>query len=145
MSEILGHMYQDDTATNIAVAATDTDYIVTGMSCNIKRGMVFQNGKEFKIVTPGIYRVSWQTSFTSENANQDIEGAIGIGGTRVASTSSHRKIATGTDTGNMSGQGILILAVDNLVQLVVRNETSTGDIIIQHTQLTISLETEKVG
>jgi hypothetical protein len=145
MAEILGHMFQFDTHYTIAIAATDTDYIIDNMTCGMTRGMIFQNGQEFKIVTPGIYQVSWQLSFTASSANQDIESGIGLNGDLVTGTSAHSKITTATDTKSVSGVGCLICAANDLIQLVTHNETSTADVIVEHCHVMILLETQRVG
>ncbi len=132
-----GSMYQDDSGTTITVSATDTDYIVTGMSQGVLKSITFQNSKELKIVTPGDYQVVWSLSYTTASGNQEIEGAVGVNGVRDASTSAHKKITTGTDTVSIGGTGILSLGVNDLVQIVVRNETATVNIGVQHANLSL--------
>ncbi len=132
-----GSMYQDDAGTTITVSATNTDYIATGMSEGVLGNMTFQNARELKIVTAGIYKVDWSVSFTVASANQEIEAAVGVGGVRQAATSAHAKIATGTDTVNIGGTGLLNLAFNDLVQIVVRNETATVNINIEHANLSL--------
>lgn len=145
MADILGHMYQHNTDYTVSISASSTDYIVDNMTCGVKRGIGFQNGQEFKVITPGIYFVFWHLAFTAGAANQEIEGGIAVNGTRDDSTTGHRTISTGTDSGSMSGVGMLILAANALIQLVVRNNTSTNDVIVGHCQITAKLETTKVG
>jgi hypothetical protein len=132
-----GSMYQDDTGTVITVGATNTDYIVTGMSAGILGNTTFQNAKELVIALAGVYQVNWSVSFTVASANQEIEGAVGVGGVRKASTSAHSKINTATDTTQFGGTGLLALIVGDLVQIVVRNETATTNISIEHANLSL--------
>lgn len=132
-----GSMYQDDVATVITVSATNTDYIVTGMSQGVLNGMTLDNGRELTIVTPGVYKVDWSISIRCASANQEIEGAVGVNGTREPATSAHVKILTGSDDINMGGTGLLELSGSDLVQIVVRNETSTANITVDHANLSL--------
>jgi hypothetical protein len=132
-----GSMYQDDTGTTITVSSASVDYIVTGMSEGILNGTTFQNGKELKITREGIYQVVWSVSYTTAGANQEIEGAVGVNGTRNPQTSAHKKITTATDTVSIGGTGLLLLIVDDLVQILLRNETSTTNISIEHANLSL--------
>lgn len=136
-THVYGSMYQDDTATVITVSATNTDYIVTGMSGGSENQMTFQAAKEIKALVAGKYKIDWQVSFRAAAANQEIEGAVGINGTRQANTSAHHKIGTATDDVTMSGTGIITLAVNDLVQIVVRNETATQNITVDHANLSL--------
>lgn len=134
-----GHMGQDDTSTVITISVANTDVIVDGMIGGLTtNGMVFQNAQEFKAVQSGTYQVCWQLSFTSVSANQEIEGVIHVNSARQALTSSHRRISTATDTGSMSGCGLVDLAIDDLVSVQVRNETSTANIIIEHANVILT-------
>ena len=141
-----GHMYQDDAATVVTISGMSTDVIVDGYSLRSTRNMGWQNTQEYVITKAGEYDIEWSLSFQMvAGANQEIEAAIGVNGTRDPAASSHRKIGTATDTGSMSGLDTVILAVGDLVQLMVRNETSTNNVIVEHSQVRIKKTETKVG
>lgn len=132
-----GSMYQDDVATVITVSATDTDYIITGMSQGVLNGTTFDNGQELTITIAGVYKIDWSVSFRCASANQEIEGAVGVNGVREPATSSHQKVLTGSDDVTIGGTGLLNLAVSDLVQIVIRNETSAANVTIDHANLSL--------
>jgi hypothetical protein len=125
-----GEAYQDD----------------TGYTLNNSRGMSFQNSQEFVIPTKGEYDIEYQVSMLmAGGSNQELEFGIAVNGVRQPSTTCHRKIGTASDTGSASGMGELILDEGDLLQLVVRNETSTNNVIIEHGQLRLRRTSIKVG
>lgn len=135
--DALGHMYQHDTGTTVTISTIAVPVIVGGFSGGQTNYVTFQNSQELKIIRPGRYKVEWQCSFTAGASNQEIEGAIGINGTFQTSSTGHRKIGTGTDTGSMSGTTILNLSKDDLVQLMLLNETSTNNLGVEHAQVNV--------
>jgi hypothetical protein len=46
-------------------------------------------------------------------------------------------VLVGADTVNLSGTGLLELSIDDLVQIVVRNETGANNITIEHANLSL--------
>lgn len=131
-------LYQDDSGTVITIAATNTDYTVTGMTALGLYGFT-EASSVLTVATDGAgwYGVVWQMSMTSASANQEIEGCVYVGTTRQANTSSHRKFLATTDTGSFSGCGEIQLAAGDQVTLRVRNETDTNNVAIQHANLII--------
>ncbi|MCK5019032.1 MAG: hypothetical protein KAS32_18370, partial [Candidatus Peribacteraceae bacterium] len=134
-----GAMYQHDVGTVVTIPGANTDVIVDGFTTGLVSDMTFQNTQELKIATAGIYRTSWQLSFTTATQNREIEGGIAVNGVVDVSTTAHRKIGTASDTGSMSGVGTLSLAVDDLVQLMVRNETDGANVNAEHANVTVDL------
>ena len=65
-----------------------------------------------------------------------------VNNAEVASTeggSAHRKIGTGTDTGNMGAPTILDLTANDVVALGVINETSTNTVSVEHANLILTM------
>lgn len=141
-----GHAYQDDTGTVVTIDEKDVDVVVDGWTLHNSRGISFQNGQEFLIATAGEYDLEYQVSMAmAGGANQELEFCIAITSTREVSTTTHRRVTTNTDTGSASGLGELILHKGDLVQLAVRNESSTNNVIIEHGQLRLRKTNIKVG
>lgn len=132
-----GSMYCHDAATVITVAATNTDYIVTGMSGGAESGCTFQTGREIKAVYAGKYLVTWSTSVKIGVSGQEVEAAVAINGVRQNNTSAHMTDANANQDSCMGGTGIITLAVNDLVQLVLRNETATNNVTVDHANLTL--------
>jgi len=132
-----GSIYQDDASTTITVGAINTDYIVTGMTAGVLGSMTLAETQELVIEIAGVYKADWSLSNTTASANQEIEGAVGLNDARIASTSAHRKSLVGADTINMGGTGLLELDIGDLVQVVVRNETSASNIVVEHANLSL--------
>lgn len=131
-----GEMYQANSSTTITVDSANVAYKVTGYLSGHILGFKFVDNA---LVTPetGFYHISWNTSFTTSSANQDIEGYIGINGRVIPEGSSHVKIGTATDTRAFSGTSIDFLKQGDNVSFMVMNTTSSADVIIEHSSLII--------
>lgn len=133
-----GSMYNHDTSTIVTIGAMNT---ATRVPDGFTQGQVnlttFQNAREIVIDKAGRYKIDWSISFTTVNANQEIEGFPMINNVMNIQASAHRRIATGTDTGDMSGVCVLDLSASDVVALGVLNETSASNIIIEHSNMTI--------
>jgi len=131
-----GGMGQENVPTTITIAVAGTAVIVDGMSGGDTNNVTFQNAQELKVGKAGKYYVVWSVSFNMvSSSGQECEGAIGLNGAAQSFGSAHRKIAPANDTGDMSGCAIMDLAVDDLITIMVTNETSTVDIVIAHAGL----------
>ena len=131
-----GGMGQENVPTTVTIAVAGTAVIVDGMSGGDTNNVTFQNAQELKVGKAGKYYVVWSVSFNMvSSSGQECEGAIGLNGAAQSFGSAHRKIAPANDTGDMSGCAIMDLAVDDLITIMVTNETSTVDIVIAHAGL----------
>lgn len=134
--EIYGSKYQHDTSTLITINTIGVAERVGGFTIGTLKNMLNVSDHSIKVVNPGFYLITWQISFTSAAANQEIEGGVGIAGFFNTQATAHRKIGTGTDTGSMSGTCILNLSQNTEISLMVLNETSTNNITIEHANFT---------
>ncbi len=137
---IYGGMYiTDSAAQTIVVPAANTDYDLATMTTGTVTGMTFQNGKEFLIATAGKYKITWSMSVAiAAGAAITIEAASMINSTRQTHTIAQQSIALTTDTEALSGCGIITCIVNDVVKLVIRNETDTNDLVIKHANCTIT-------
>ncbi len=133
-----GSMSQENVPTSVTINTAGTFEIVTGMTGGETNLATFQNSQELKVLKAGRYFISWAVSFNmASGSGQEVEGAIGKGGTEQSPGSSHRTIGTGNDTGSMCGQAILDLAADDLITVMVTNESSTVSVVVEHASLSL--------
>lgn len=96
------------------------------------------NGRLRYTGTPSVEGyVSAVISMTGASGNQVLYWRLGINGTTQAATEVHRKIGAGTDVGAMPLGGLLPLATNDYVSIWVRNTTSTADISIEASHLSV--------
>ncbi len=135
-----GAMGQENIPTTVTINTAGTAEIVLGMTGGETNLATFQNSRELKVTKAGRYLITWAVSFNmASGSGQEVEGAIGKGGTAQSVGSAHRKIGTANDTGSMCGNGFLDLAADDLITIMVANETSTVDVVIAHASLTLMM------
>ena len=135
-----GNMGQDNIPTTVTINTAGVAEIVDGMSGGESNLITFQNAQELKVTKAGRYFITWAASFNmASGSGQEIEGGIGKGGVVQALGSAHRTIGTGNDTGSICGTAILDLAADDLITIMVTNESTTVNIVIEHASLTMSM------
>ena len=136
-----GSMYNHDVGTTVNIIAQNTPtQIPEGFTQGEVNLATFGNAREITVEKAGRYAITWQISFTTASANQEIEGCVMVDGTADLTITAHRKIGTATDTGSMSATGILDLAASAVVSLAVTNESSaTVDVDIEHANLTLTM------
>ncbi len=132
---ICGQFGQENIPTTVAVGAVDTDYVVNGMTNLIDNRLIFQNNKEYKVETKGFYLCIWGLSIQVAAGGKEIEGAVGLNGAKQPLSSGHRTIANPNDSGHIGGVGLVDCAVNDLLSIVVRNNTDTQNIIVNHANL----------
>jgi hypothetical protein len=134
-----GSMYIDNGSVVRTIAATNTYYEVasgfTGGRCS---QFVFQNSKELKCSRAGTYKISWQMSRSVPGTLQEIEGGVFKNSTIQLNTTSHNQSVAAATQQSFSGNGIIALAVNDLISLAVNNNTSTNSITITHANITIT-------
>lgn len=133
-----GAMGQENEPTTVTINSSGTAEIVGGQEGGETNNVIFQNSQELRILKAGRYLITWALSFNmTSGSGQEVEGAIGKGGVAQSQGSAHRKIGTANDTGAMCGNTILDLAVNNLITIMVTNETSTVNVVIAHASLSL--------
>lgn len=131
-----GDMYQYNASTTITVSASGTFYDVTGMSSNNAEGITFQNTHELLILRAGTYKVDWSCTLTDGSGTPILSGAVGINGTAQTNTVGQEKVSSG-DRACASGTGFITCAVNDVVTLMVANETNTNNITVYNCNLTL--------
>lgn len=130
-------MYQEDIPTTITIGTANVDVIVDGMLQGLLHQFTFASSQLTASVA-GDYKVDWSISFEmASGTGQQIEAAVFVNTARQGQTSAHRTIGNATDTGCISGTGIIAVAATDTVELRVRNETNTVNIIINHANLSL--------
>jgi hypothetical protein len=133
-----GSMAQENVPTTVTIETAGIAVILDGMTGGNTNNVTFQNNQELKVAKAGKYFISWAVSFDmASGSGQEVEGKIGIGGTGQAAGSAHRTIGTGNDTGSICGSAILTLSADDLVTIMLENESSTVNIVVAHASLTL--------
>lgn len=136
---VFGGMGQENIPTTVTIGTIGLAVIVDGMSVHQVNNVTFQNNQELKVGAAGMYQIVWSVSFNmASGSGQEVEGRIGVNGTPQAQGSAHRKIGTGNDTGNMCGSAILDLAVDDLITIMVENDSTTVDVVVSHASLVLT-------
>lgn len=124
--------------TTVTVSASDTWYEVgSGISGGTCSGFTFQNNKELKCVTPGIYLLVWSLSVECASANQEVEATIMKGGAAQTPFASHCELITANKPQTLCGNGIIALIADDLISLAVLNHTAGNNVVIDHINLSL--------
>jgi hypothetical protein len=138
-----GGMYIEDgsVATTLTNAHPSTYPIASGFTTGLVNGITFQNSKELKILTAGVYKVDWSLSISVNASDQTIEGLVlgGAAGTteQMATVNATRAKESGV-VYSVSGSGLITCAVNDLIRLGLENETSTGKVVTtNHANLSI--------
>lgn len=132
---VYGGMHQQNIPTTITIGSAGVDVIVTGMSAMTANRFIFASS-QLTAAVAGDYITRWSISFHMASASgQQTEGSLYVNTTRQDQTSAHRTIGTGSDTGNMGGGGIVTMAVTDTIEVRVKNNTSTVDIVIDHANM----------
>ncbi len=140
--KLSGHMF-----TNTVIATTLVDQGTfyeldgaTAWTAGHLNGCTFTD-PGITVLTAGVYEVIWSlsTDFSSSpGSKQEIEYAIMVNGVIQDEGQAHRTLANSTDTGNACGVGSIDVAVNEVVSLAAKNETSSGKILqVAHGNLSI--------
>ncbi len=85
------------------------------------------------------FRVSASVCMESSSSNQDLAAAIGINGTRETKTGIHFRFAVAsTDHVTATCSGIVNLSNGDKITLMVTNESSTGSVTVDYSNLTLT-------
>lgn len=132
-----GEMYMYNGAISVTVSATNTWYkVASGFSGGVNKNFTFQSSSELKCTKAGTYTVQWSISPEISSANQDTEYAVAVNGTAQTKTAAHLHFQNTNSELCAASGGILTLAVDDVLSLVLQNNTSTTNVTVQHANLT---------
>lgn len=134
-----GSMYNDMNSWTVNVVVANNSYPILGnMNLGLTSGgaFTFQNNCELLCNVVGIYLVNWSMSLQAASPNQDLEGFVMIGDVEQANTTNHSVNGSANKNTTVAGTGILSLVVNDRLRLGVSNHTNTGNIIVQHANLT---------
>ena len=138
-----GHMYHDNSTETITFGASSADSIITNFTVGEVEGFSIWGAdtRGLKVSTAGTYKITWSATIEAAGINQEMEITVGTGvsgQTREAGASSHATSGSLTSERTLSGNLITTLAADEIVTLLIRNETSTGSIDVYHANLSIT-------
>ena len=136
---LFGNMAQHAQSTTVIITtqSTWTD-IDSGYTDGNGTAFVFQNSKELKCVEPADYMLNWNISLQLVQINNiNIVGGVSINGTVKTLTTAHGRIGAGNDLINVSGTGVLTIAIDDLIRLTLINLDSTEDFTVEHAAITL--------
>ena len=134
-----GSMYNDNTSTNVTIGTAGTFVrIPSGFSQGQVNLCTFGNAREITVLKAGKYKIDWSISAAlTAGASDDVEGAIGIDNAKNAQGTAHRIVAAATDIGAFGGTAILDLSANQVVSLMVTNNTIAVDITVTHASLSL--------
>lgn len=132
-----GSFYQRNGTTTVTVSATDTFYIIGGMTTGEVSNVTFQNSQELLIQTAGKYAVNYSVSLSDGAGTPTIEVGVLKSGTIQANTATQADLSGAGKQSTFSGSGILSLAAGDLVQLGANNKTNTNNLTVTHANLTL--------
>jgi hypothetical protein len=137
-----GSFYCEDAAIATTITTAGLYYpILSGMITGHVSRMVFQNARELKVLSSGIYKVDWSLSLSVNASDQTIEGMVlsGAAGTTVnLNTVNATRAKENGVVYSVGGTGIIQCVKNELVRLGLENETSSGNIItVNHANIAI--------
>lgn len=133
-----GEMYANNAGTTITVSVIDTWYpITTGFSGGTNKNITFQNNHELKCNQSGVYSLQYSVSMEASGTNKDTEYAVTINNVVQNNTTAHFHFQTSNSEVCIASGGIITLAANDVVRLVVRNRTSATNLLMEHASLTL--------
>lgn len=125
----------------VTISSADIYFQVVGAAntffAGFLNGFIFQNNQELKCIASGKYLVNWSMSVSCAQANQEVMGAVMINTTAQNLTAAHAEVVSANKPQTVSGSGILLLNVNDLVRMAVENQNATNNITVQHVTLTL--------
>lgn len=134
-----GSMYGNEISESVTVSATDTYYDVDGSLSDggSTAAFTFQSSMQLRCDIPGTYLVNWSMGIQAAAAAQDLSGGVGVDGAVKVNTIQHAYKATAAADCALSGTGIITLAANEVVTLMVANHTAVNNITVEHATLTL--------
>lgn len=136
---LYGSMYIDDGAQAVTISVADTYYeIGGGFSDGGNDGFTLQNSKELKCLVAGKYKVDWAITIQNANSDRTVAGGIMVNTTEQHNTeNATRTKENGVDYA-VGGSGIIDLAVDDVVKIMVNDYTGTGTLTVTHANMCLT-------
>lgn len=132
-----GSMYMNAGSQSVTVSSSSTYYSVGGgLSGGLSNGFSFQNSKELKCLDAGTYLFKWSMTVSCATPLQELAGGIMVGSTIDSTTLSVSYLPTANKKINISGTGIITLALNDLILLAVANLTASQNIVVSYANLT---------
>jgi len=131
-AEIWFHSSAGETTT----ISTQNEYVnLTGFNTSSIAGQKL-NGfswnndtEDLTVNVAGHYEITYDVSAGNSGVNNEMQFTIQVNGINQSNSVSYRKIGTGGDVGNSGDTSYIDLAVNDIVELVVRNNDATTDLI----------------
>lgn len=139
-----GAMFGEEISQSVSIGTAGVYVAVPGslVSGGTSAEFIFQNSKELKCRTTGIYSVVWSMSLNCATNNQDLSGCVMVSGTTQSNTANHAFNGAGASkNSSVSSNGILNLGLNDLVQLSVTNHTATNAVVVEHANLKVEMLT----
>jgi len=132
-----GAMYQHDTGTSITFGAANADSIIGGWTTGTVSDFTFGAASRALIAgSTGVYLVNWGISAQTGTANKDYEFAVSVNDVAQVSSSQQFRVTATTSDRTASGTAIVSVTAGQAIKLVVRNETDTTTLTVNHANLT---------
>jgi hypothetical protein len=138
-TDIYGSMYMEDGSTTVALTLAATYYpLQAGVSDGGSVGMTFQNNKELKCLTAGVYLCTLSASASNSVGDQTIACVAIVNTTAQQKTEGASRFKENGVLYNVAGTGIISLAVDDVVKFAFENETAAGSTVtVTHCNMTL--------
>ena len=135
-----GEMYANNVTHTVDIVSADTyvevDGDLTGGELNL---CTFPDDHYVQVTKAGRYLVNWSMSISCASANQEIEGAVMVGGTASTKGTAHGNMITANSPITISGTLILDLAANAQLSLGLANHTGTTDVVLNHASMTATM------
>lgn len=139
-ASVYGGMYADNISQSVTISVIDTHYEVGGgISGGNTSGVTFQNAKELKILTAGVYLITYSISIQCASANQEVEASVMVNSTSSARLSSHALVTPANTPNVLAGSQPITLAVNDVVKFCLANHTATNNLTVSHANMSILL------
>lgn len=134
-----GEAYIDDGSTTATTTTTHVAVPVTsGLTVGSCRNFTFQNNSELRCDRGGIYHATWSMSLRSNVGDNTIEGKLMVNAAAMDNTGNATRAKENGVDYSVSGNGILTLALNDIVRLAVETEMiAATTITINHATLTL--------
>lgn len=137
-----GHLYLDEGALVVGVAAANTYYEVNdaaspSLTVGNLHNITFSDHYLDVGTYAGFYLVTWSISVQTATAFDEISGTIMVDGTADLSATNHATMASANKEVSISGTTIVDLTTNKQISLAVANHTAIRDIVLSHANLSI--------
>lgn len=132
--EYVGEMYQRDNSTATTVSVAGTWYEVDNFSSGDLYGWTHSTG-DLTVTNAGSYLCHHSTSYEVVGDTQSTETSLSVNDVIQDKCIAKQRFGTGTNVDDAGSHCSLTLAASDVIKLEVRNETSTGNITVEHSNV----------